>query len=59
MSDFDLSDEDRIFLARFGQEIRVPSGHYLFHDGDACSKFLLVRSGSVRVQKVSDGGRQV
>ncbi len=42
-----------------GSPVRFPAGAVLFRPGDACSGLLLVRSGSVRVQLVSETGRQI
>ncbi len=42
-----------------GTPVRFTAGSVLFRPGDACSGLLLVRSGSVRVQLVSETGRQI
>lgn len=31
----------------------------LFHEGEACQRFLLVLKGSLRVQKLTDSGREI
>lgn len=41
------------------QTVHVPSGQVAFRKGDACSNFILVLSGCVRVQLSSEGGREV
>ncbi len=46
-------------LAAEARPVTLPAGVTLFHDGDACSSYLLVLDGSVRVQKVSSGGREI
>ncbi|MDA8229983.1 MAG: Crp/Fnr family transcriptional regulator [Magnetospirillum sp.] len=37
----------------------IPAGTVVFTEGGACSVYMLVTDGSVRVQKVSDGGREI
>lgn len=37
----------------------VPAGQQLFREGDSCSNFLLVLDGAVRVQKLSESGREI
>lgn len=37
----------------------VPAGTVLFQDGSECSSYVLVMEGSIRVQKVSEGGREI
>jgi CRP/FNR family transcriptional regulator len=39
--------------------VEVPAGTVLFRDGSECSSYMLVMDGSVRVQKVSEGGREI
>lgn len=46
-------------LAAAGTPVRFAAGTVLFRPGDACSGLLLVRSGAVRVQLVSETGRQI
>ena len=41
------------------QSVRLPAGQAVFHRGDACRNYLVVVSGSVRVQVFSPGGREV
>ena len=41
------------------QTVRVPAGETAFRKGDACKHFLLVLAGCVRVQLVSEGGREI
>jgi CRP/FNR family transcriptional regulator, anaerobic regulatory protein len=42
-----------------GTPVHFSAGSVLFRPGDLCSGLLLVRSGSVRVQLVSETGRQI
>ncbi|MBY0432361.1 MAG: Crp/Fnr family transcriptional regulator [Rhodospirillales bacterium] len=37
----------------------IPAGTMLYQEGGECRDYLLVLSGSVRVQKVSDSGREI
>lgn len=39
--------------------VEVPAGQVVFHDGDACSVYMLVLTGSVRVQKTAESGREI
>jgi CRP/FNR family transcriptional regulator len=39
--------------------VTLPAGITLFRDGDACTNYLLVLDGSVRVQKTSSNGREI
>jgi CRP/FNR family transcriptional regulator len=41
------------------RHVTLPAGAVLFRDGDACEAYTLVLSGRVRVQKVSESGRQI
>jgi len=41
------------------QILRVKPGHPLFRDGDACHGYVLVISGSVRVQKMDPDGHEI
>ncbi len=49
----------RARLAGEARPVTLPAGTTVFHDGDACNSYLLVLDGSVRVQKVSSGGREI
>lgn len=40
-------------------QLTIPADQPVFREGDACSNFLLVLSGAVRVQKLSDTGREI
>lgn len=59
MSQLSLNSADLQFLESHSQKVKLPAQQFIFHEGDDCSKFLLVISGSVRVQKVSENGRMV
>jgi len=54
-----LAEEDRDALARAGHVVRLDAGAVVFAPGSACSTYLLVVDGSVRVQMVADTGREI
>ena len=54
-----IEPEARRRLAAEARPITLPAGVTVFHDGDACTNYLLVLDGSVRVQKISSGGREI
>jgi len=39
--------------------VRLPAGTTMFRDGDACRDYMLLVSGSVRIQKVAESGREI
>ncbi len=45
--------------AHQSQLIEVPAGAAVFRDGDHCQAYLLVIRGVVRVQKVSESGKEI
>lgn len=46
-------------LARTAQRAILPPGQTVFHAGSACDNYLLVTAGSVRVQLLTESGREV
>lgn len=54
-----LEPEARRLLERNVRPATVPEGTVMFRDGDACEAFSLILEGRVRVQKVSESGRQI
>jgi CRP/FNR family transcriptional regulator len=54
-----LEPEARRALADSAREVIIPAATILFQDGTHCSAYLLVLEGSVRVQKVSESGREI
>lgn len=46
-------------LLQHVQEITIPAGEPVFFEGDSCQQYLLVVDGSVRVQKLSENGREI
>jgi len=45
--------------ARAAQVVRLPPGTVTFRQGDACQNYVMVVSGSIRVQKNTDTGREI
>lgn len=57
-----LSGLDRAaqqMLERAGRVMTIPAGTRMFQEGSACSSYVLVLDGSIRVQKVSENGREI
>jgi CRP/FNR family transcriptional regulator len=46
-------------LATGSISVSVPAGTVVFRELDTCNNFLLVLEGSVRVQKLSESGREI
>ncbi|WP_181700706.1 Crp/Fnr family transcriptional regulator [Chthonobacter albigriseus] len=53
-----LEPEAERLLQGRGQSVRLPAGERAFRSGDACSAYLWVTSGIVRVQIVTESGRE-
>jgi CRP/FNR family transcriptional regulator len=41
------------------RQVTLPAGTVVYREGDPCVHFLLVVEGAVRVQKLSEGGREI
>jgi len=41
------------------QRVQLPADTFVFHAGSPCQSYLLVLDGSVRVQKVSESGKEI
>ena len=54
-----LSAEHRARLCERSHRVEVPSGAVVFSPGSACGAYLLVLTGSVRVQMIADTGREI
>lgn len=54
-----LDEPARRILRDAARVVTVPQGTAVFSEGDACRSYMLVLDGSVRVQKVSEGGREI
>ena len=55
----ELEQNAREKLMRSATVLEVPQGTTVFHVGDACQNYLFVISGSVRVQKLAENGREI
>lgn len=54
-----LSEKDLEHIQKQAHVVKFKAGSFTFHDGDACENFVLLKSGSIKVQKNSDTGRMV
>lgn len=54
-----LNDDFWLRAASEAVCITFQAGEQVFREGDRCSNFLLVINGSVRVQKLSESGREI
>lgn len=54
-----ISDTAWYQLLQQVQEITIPADEQVFLEGDSCQQYLLVVDGSVRVQKLSESGREI
>lgn len=54
-----MDDSSARTLAEAARHVTIPAGTILFQDGTRCSDYVLVLDGSVRVQKVSESGREI
>jgi CRP/FNR family transcriptional regulator, anaerobic regulatory protein len=55
----DLTGEQRRRLAGESRALALPEGSRIFGPGQTPSHFLLLLSGSIRVQQVSENGREI
>ena len=55
----DLPEKERRLLVERGSVVGIPAGTTVFAPGVAAENFLLVIEGTVRVQQVSAGGREI
>jgi CRP/FNR family transcriptional regulator len=46
-------------VAATAQVIHLPAGQVAFRPGDVCENYLMVASGTIRVQKVAENGREI
>src|SRR5690554_719471 len=54
----ELSEENQQLLLQHGLEIKAKSGTFLFYEGDFPEHVYLVRSGKVRLSKMTTEGRE-
>ena len=55
----ELDEETKSVLQRTATRVALPQGKVVFRPGDACVQFPLVVSGSIRVQRVTESGREI
>ena len=55
----ELTVEERKILAAQGTIVSIPAGNRIFEPGRAPEHFLLLIDGSVRVQQLSESGREI
>ena len=55
----DANDKDGTNILKHSQQITIPEGTTLFHQGDQCLNYLLVISGSVKVFTRAENGREI
>jgi CRP/FNR family transcriptional regulator len=55
----ELDDVTKAALKNSAVRVTLPQGSTVFHPGDACVKFPLVVSGSIKVQRVTESGREI
>ena len=53
-----LDAETKKVLGEFAVKQKIPKGTVIFRPGDSCSRFPFVISGSIRVQRVTELGRE-
>ncbi len=44
---------------RAAQVVTLHAGVAVFHEGDPCKSYLMIVAGSIRVQKISEAGREI
>lgn len=54
----ELTDENQQLLLAYGLEIKVRTGTFLFYEGDFPEHVYLVRSGKVRLSKMTADGKE-
>ncbi len=54
-----ITDPHWLAAAKAAHESTLPARTVVFRDGDPCHNYLLVTEGSVRVQKISESGKEI
>ncbi len=54
-----LDDEAKTMLRRAATRVAMPAGKVVFRPGDECARFPLVVSGSIRVHRFTENGREI
>jgi len=55
----ELDEETKAMLRRSAARVVIPQGKVVFRPGDECLQFPLIVSGSIRVQRVTESGREI
>ena len=55
----DLDEATKTALKNSAVRVNAPRGSVLFRPGDECIQFPLIASGSIRVQRVTESGREI
>jgi len=54
-----IGDDAWLMALAKARTLSLPAGAVVFHEGDVCQNYLLVLAGSVRVQKLSESGKEI
>src|SRR5690349_5206906 len=54
-----LEDDARVLVAKQAKRVHLKPGHRVFSPGQACSAFLIVKAGAVKVSTVTETGREL
>ena len=54
-----IDDDAWLTTLAKARTLSLPAGVTVFHEGDVCQNYLLVLAGSVRVQKLSESGKEI
>lgn len=54
-----LDEETKAMLRRSAARVVIPPGKVVFRPGDECVQFPLIVSGSIRVQRITESGREI
>jgi CRP/FNR family transcriptional regulator len=55
----ELDEETKSVLQQMATRVTLPRGKLVFRPGDPCVQFPLIASGSIRVQRVTESGREI
>jgi len=54
-----INDDAWLIALAKARTLSLPAGVTVFHEGDVCQNYLLILAGSVRVQKLSESGKEI
>ncbi len=54
-----IDDDAWLTTLAKARTLSLPAGVTVFHEGDVCQNYLLILAGSVRVQKLSESGKEI